>query len=39
MKLTFRNQTAAIVIGALILAVALWFIFKYTGVNLSSLQP
>ena len=34
-----NNQTAAIVIGGLILAVALYFIFRYTGVNLSNLQP
>lgn len=34
-----NNQTVAIVIGGLILAFALYLIFKYTGVNLSSLQP
>lgn len=34
-----NNQTVAIVIGGLILAVALYFIFRYTGVNLSNLQP
>lgn len=34
-----NNQTVAIVIGGLILAVALYFIFRYTGVNLSNTQP
>lgn len=31
-----NNQTAAIVIGGLILVVVLYFIFRYTGVNLSN---
>ena len=34
-----NNQTVAIVIGGLILVLALYFIYKYTGVNLSNLQP
>ena len=34
-----NNQTAAIVIGGLILALVIYLIFKYTGVNLSSIQP
>ena len=34
-----NNQTVAIVIGGLILAIALYLILKYTGVNLSGLQP
>ena len=34
-----NNNTVAIVIGGLILAIALYLIFKYTGVNLSDLQP
>ena len=34
-----NNQTAAIVIGGLILVIVLYFIYRYTGVNLSNLQP
>lgn len=34
-----NNQTAAIVIGGLILVFVLYLIYRYTGVNLSSLQP
>lgn len=34
-----NNQTAAIVLGGLILVLILYFVYKYTGVNLSSLQP
>jgi len=34
-----NNQTVAIVIGGLILAFAIYLVFKYTGVNLSNIQP
>jgi hypothetical protein len=34
-----NNQTVAIVIGGLILVVVVYFIYRYTGVNLSNLQP
>jgi hypothetical protein len=33
-----NNQTVAIVIGGLILVLVLYFIYKYTGVDLSNLQ-
>ncbi|MFA5942193.1 MAG: hypothetical protein WC798_00760 [Candidatus Paceibacterota bacterium] len=34
-----NNQTAAIIIGGLILALVFYFIYRYAGVNLSNLQP
>ena len=34
-----NNQTAAIIIGGLILALIFYFIYRYVGVNLSNLQP
>lgn len=34
-----NNQTAAIILGGLILAIVFYLIYKYSGVNLSNLQP
>ena len=34
-----NNQTAAIIIGGLVLVIILYFVYRYTGINLSNLQP